>query len=209
LNHRVYAPDQPLLRHGKACMLLERMERCRLPALLVSWTERRYPVEQRGRHQNQTRTIIMPNDQKPLKERIAALKAKRNEISREAKVRVASAYTVAKTLAPKAPAEIQSVIASALLTIPDTKVLVAAVKQSAVNNYYTKIAEELRDIHKVEMNDLLEKPEVLSKMKSEVESELKGGPKSAAAKTADDRTECGKQPESYTDPSIGITPKEM
>ena len=151
----------------------------------------------------------MPNDQKPLKERIAALKAKRNEISREAKVRVASAYTVAKTLAPKAPAEIQSVIASALLTIPDTKVLVAAVKQSAVNNYYTKIAEELRDIHKVEMNDLLEKPEVLSKMKSEVESELKGGPKSAAAKTADDRTECGKQPESYTDPSIGITPKEM
>lgn len=151
----------------------------------------------------------MPTEQKPLKERIAALKAKRNEISREAKVRVASAYTVAKTLAPTAPKEVQAAIASALLTIPSTKILTAAVKQTAINNYYTKMADDLRSIHKLEMNDLMEKPEVLSKLKSELESELKGGAKSAAVKTADDRGECGKQPETYTDPSIGITPAEM
>lgn len=153
----------------------------------------------------------MATEQKPLKERIAALKAKRSAISREAKVRVASAFTIAKSMLPTGTTpEVIGKVAEALLSVPDTKILAAAVKQTAVNRFYTHVAEQMSAVHKIEMNDLLEKPEVLAKLKSEVESELKGGAKSASTdKKADDRSECGTQPETYTDPSIGITPAEM
>src|SRR5271167_1304314 len=90
-----------------------------------------------------------------LQQRIAARQAKRAEIGKEAQVRVAAAYTIAKTMLPTAPADIRKQFAGVLLASP-TKVLKAALRQTAINAHYTKLAETLKEVHKVEMNQLLE-----------------------------------------------------
>jgi hypothetical protein len=78
-------------------------------------------------------------------------------------------------------------------------VITACLRQTAVNAHYSKVADEFKKVHKVEMNDLLEDPSVLTKARSEVESELKGAAKEAAAKVADDRKDAGPQTETYND----------
>jgi hypothetical protein len=152
----------------------------------------------------------MANEQtKPsLKEGLASQKSKREAIKKEAQSRVASAWTIAKTMLPTAPAGVQKAFASTLLASP-TKVLTAALRQTAVNAHWSKFAEEFKKVHKVELNDLMEDPSVLSKEKSAVESEIKGEAKAAAAKVADDRKENGTQPEKYDDGRKGSEPAEI
>lgn len=135
-----------------------------------------------------------------VKEKLAEVKSKRETIRREAQQRVAAAWTIAKTMLPTAPAEVQKNAAANLLQ-NSTRVLNAMLRQTAKNAHYSKVAETFKEVHKVEMNDLLEKPEVLASLKSDVASEIAGDPKNAAAKTkkADDRKDAGPQTEVYND----------
>ena len=132
----------------------------------------------------------MNNNKPSLRERIAALKAEKakkisSHSTQEAKTRVAASWTIAKTLLPTAPNEIQFKLASSLLG-NSTQALTSMLRQTAVNAHYTKIAEKFEQMHKVELNEFIEKPELLSKMKSEVEKELKGEAKNAKRKKADE-----------------------
>src|SRR5271156_5799176 len=131
-------------------------------------------------------------------EKLAEVKSKREGIRREAQQRVAAAWTIAKTMLPTAPAEVQKSAASNLLQ-NSTKVLNAMLRQTAKNAHYSKLAENFKQVHKVELNDALEDPSVLSSLKKEVASELSGDPKNAAAKSADDRKDAGPQTETYND----------
>jgi hypothetical protein len=129
-----------------------------------------------------------------LRERLAALKAKKAgaekvavqanqaEIAKEARVKVASAWTIAKTMLPSAPAAVQQKFAEALLPL-QTKMLTAAVRQTAVNSHWTKIAVAIDE--KLPLNKLVEEPALLAKLQKEVERETKGDPKNASVKTAD------------------------
>jgi hypothetical protein len=148
-----------------------------------------------------------------VQEKLAEVKTKRDAIKREAQQRVAAAWTIAKTMLPTAPAEVQKSAASSLLQ-NSTKALNAMLRQTAKNAYYSKIAETFKQVHKVEMNDLLEDPSILSKEKKAVESEVKGDPKNAAVeKKADDRKDAGPQLATFDDgrcsPSKDTTPAEM
>src|SRR5271157_102982 len=144
-------------------------------------------------------TTTMATDKKAsLQEKLAEAKQARERISKEAKTRVAAAWTIAKTMLPTAPAELQKTFAASLL-MNKTKVLTAALKQTAINAHYTKVAETLKSVHKVEMNDLLEDPSVLTKEKNAVKSEVKGDARSASAKKADDRADAGPQTDTYND----------
>lgn len=122
-------------------------------------------------------------ERKPLKERLAAVREAKQSAHKEAKARVASAWTLAKSMLPAAPQEIQFKLASSLL-VNSTKALTAMLRQTAINAHYTKIAEKFEQVHKVELNEFLEDESVLNKLKGEVESELKGETKSANAKKA-------------------------
>lgn len=133
-----------------------------------------------------------------IKEKLAELKQKRAAIQKEAQVRTAAAYTIANTMLPGAPVEKRQAFASALLQGNDTKTLVAALRQTAVNAHYSKVAEQFKEVHKVEMNDLLEDPSVLKQERAAVEKEIKGEAK-AAGKTADDRKDAGPQTDTYND----------
>ncbi len=133
-----------------------------------------------------------------LKEKLAEVKNKREAISKEAKTRVASAWTIAKTTLPTAPASVQKAFAASLLS-NSTQVLKAALRQTAINAHYQKLAETFKEVHKVELNDLLEDPSVLNSEKKSVSSEIKGDAKNAGSKLADDRKECGPQDGTYDD----------
>jgi hypothetical protein len=150
-----------------------------------------------------------PTKQPSLKEKLAEAKNKREAITKEAKTRVASAWTIAKTMLPGAPADVQKAFAASLLTNNTTKALKAALRQTAINAHYTKLAETFKEVHKVELNDLLEDPSILKAEKKSVEGELKGDAKAAAAKVADDRKESGPQPDKYDDGRHGSEPKEI
>src|SRR5271163_559984 len=166
-----------------------------------------------------------------VKEKLAEVKSKREAIKKEAQQRVAAAWTIAKTMLPSAPAEVQKAAAQNLLQNP-TKVLNAMLRQTAKNAHYTKQAESFAAVHKTdivafatkqaesfssvhkkEQNDLLEEPSVLASEKKSVESELKGEPKSAKTKKADDRKDAGPQTAVFDDgrcyPSKDTTPAEM
>src|SRR5208337_3941221 len=65
--------------------------------------------------------------------------------------------------------------------------------------HYSKLAETFKQVHKVELNDLLEDPSVLNAEKKAVESEVSGDAKNAAAKKADDRKDAGPQTSTYND----------
>src|SRR5271154_2064957 len=133
-----------------------------------------------------------------VQEKLAEVKSKREGIRREAQQRVAAAWTMAKTMLPTAPAEVQKSAASNLLQ-NSTKVLNAMLRQTAKNAHYSKLAETFKQVHKVELNDALEDPSVLSSLKKEVASELSGDAKNATAKKADDRKDAGPQTETYND----------
>jgi hypothetical protein len=127
----------------------------------------------------------MAEDRKSLKERLASVRETKQSAHKEAKIRVASAWTLAKSLLPTAPNEVQYQLASSLLA-NTTKALTAMLRQTAINAHYTKVAEKFEQVHKVELNEFLEDESFLKKMQNEVKGELKGEPKSAKAKKADD-----------------------
>src|SRR5271157_4469912 len=142
-------------------------------------------------------TMATPSPAKAsAQEKLAEVKTKRESIKREAQQRVAAAWTIAKTMLPSAPAEIQKAAAANLLQNP-TKILNAMLRQTAKNAHYSKLAETFKQVHKVEMNDLLEDPSILNAEKKAVESEIKGDAKSA--KVADDRKDAGPQTATYSD----------
>src|SRR5271166_6464723 len=93
-----------------------------------------------------------------LKPELAAAKAAREQV---AKTRIAAAFSIAKTMLPGAPIEVHRAFTASLLQ-NSTKVLKAALRQTAKNAYNTKLADEIARKHKVELNDLLEEPSVLS-----------------------------------------------
>lgn len=133
----------------------------------------------------------------PTRSSLLAKKAEQAKL-RQAKMRVASAWTIAKTMLPKAPAPVQLKLAKSLLA-NSTPILSAVLRQTAVNSFNTKLAEKFEDVHKTSLNDHLENPSELTREENAVASELKGDPKSASAeKTAQDPG-TGKQPENYKD----------
>lgn len=132
-----------------------------------------------------------------VQEKLAEVKSKREAVRREAQQRVAAAWTIAKTMLPAAPAEIQKAAASNLLQNP-TKVLNAMLRQTAKNAHYSKLAETFKQVHKTELNQFLEEGENLASLKASVAKEVKGDAKSAG-KTADDRKDAGPQTETYND----------
>jgi hypothetical protein len=137
------------------------------------------------------------NEPNGLKGRVAAEKLA--GLKQTAKQKVAAAWTLAKTMLPGAPQAEQLKFASTLMeNSPVT--LKIALKQTAVNAHWTRVAEQFASVHKVDMNDLLEDPSVLNKETKGVSSELKGDAKSAGAKKADDRKDAGPQPAEYPDP---------
>jgi hypothetical protein len=152
---------------------------------------------------NSERGKIMAKDTKvSMKESIAAVKADKDAIKREAKTRVAAAWTIAKTMLPTAPVEAQKAFAQSLLA-NKTSALKAALKQTAVNAHYTRLADlgTLKEVHRDEMNDTEkhDKPGDLAAEKSAVKSEVKGEAVNASAKKADDRQDAGPQTPTYND----------
>jgi hypothetical protein len=134
-----------------------------------------------------------------VQEKLADVKSKREAIRREAQQRVAAAWTIAKTMLPSAPAEVQKSAAANLLQ-NSTRVLNAMLRQTAKNAHYSKLAETFKQVHKTELNEFLTEGEDLSSLKASVEKELKGDPKNAAVeKKADDRKDAGPQTETYND----------
>jgi len=172
----------------------------------------------RSDSQKEGSTMATPTPAKAsaVKEKLADVKSKREAIKKEAQQRVAAAWTIAKTMLPSAPAEVQKSAAANLLQNP-TKVLNAMLRQTAKNAHYSKAAESFAksqgidftefakkadsftSVHKKTMNDLLDAPSSLSAEKSAVEKELKGEPKNAQSKKADDRKDAGPQTETYND----------
>jgi hypothetical protein len=145
-------------------------------------------------------TMATQTQSKPsLKEKLAEVKSKREAIKKEAQQRVAAAWTIAKTMLPDAPAEVQKSAATNLLQ-NTTPMLNAMLRQTAKNAHWSKFAETFKAVHKVELNDLMEDPSVLNAEKSAVRSELSGEAKNAKVeKKADDRKDAGPQPETYND----------
>lgn len=133
-----------------------------------------------------------------LRERLAALKAKKAGLAKEAKVKVAAAWTIAKTMLPEAPAEIQHRFASAIVEL-DSKILCAAVKQAAVNAYWSKTAEDLES-KGLPLNKFVDDESMLNKLKSEVEKELKGEAKNASV---EDSKEFEANPEGWREKNPG------
>src|SRR5258708_26079583 len=96
-----------------------------------------------------------------VQEKLADVKSKRESIRREAQQRVAAAWTIAKTMLPSAPAEVQKSAASNLLQ-NSTKVLNAMLRQTAKNAHYSKLAETFKNVHKRELNEFMTDGEDLS-----------------------------------------------
>lgn len=119
-----------------------------------------------------------------LRNKIAARVMAKKAQQKVAKQNVASAWVIAKTMLPTAPAEAQYRLASSLLSCGN-KILASALKQSAINANYTKIAETLKEVHKVDLNDLMEDEATLTKLQNELAKELK----KASAKKADGEEE--------------------
>jgi hypothetical protein len=125
-------------------------------------------------------TVTQTPKSSSLKDRIAAIKSKRAEaINKEAQTRVASAWTVAKTLLPTAPTTIHQKLAESLLA-NTTKALKAICRQTAINATFQKTCEAIASVTKTTMNDLMENPSILVSEESAVKSEMKGQPKDAA-----------------------------
>ena len=147
----------------------------------------------------------------------------------ELKTRVASAWTLAKTMLPSAPAAAQYKFAQTLLG-NSTRALTAATKQTAINAHYTRLAEQIQQVFKKDMNDMLENSSVWQEAMNGIKGEFKKDPKSAsskvacgddckgcdsckdmkkeAAKVADDRSAAGPLPAKYPDPARN-EPSEM
>ena len=143
-----------------------------------------------------TTTPVKPS----LKERIAAIKQKRAEaINKEAQTRVASAWTVAKTLLPTAPVTVQQKLAQSLLA-NSTKALKVICQQTARNAAYHKALVAIAEVQKKTLNDLMAPPSELTTERNAVAAEMRKEPKDASVKKADDRKDAGPQPATYPEP---------
>lgn len=116
----------------------------------------------------------------------------------KAQQRTACAWTIAKTMLPNAPYGAQMRCATSLRE-NSTRVLKAMLRQTAINSHMTRVAEQLKEVHKIDMNDLLENPSVLTKEESGIAAEFRTEPKNAASKKADDRKDAGPLPADYPD----------
>lgn len=117
---------------------------------------------------------------------ILAAKQKQAETVKTAKMRVVAAWTLARTLAPNAQVHQHRLVANALLRL-GTRALVGMTKNIAVIANNHKLAEKFEDIHKVSLNDFMDDENLVSKLKAEVEKELKAEPtKYAKGKKADE-----------------------
>lgn len=112
---------------------------------------------------------------------------KAGKAKKSAQQKAAAAWVIAKTMLPSAPVEAQERLASSLVS-SGTRILTSALKQTAINANYTKLAEKLEDVHKISLNDLMEDESLLAKLKKEVSKELKTDDptKIAKAKKADE-----------------------
>jgi hypothetical protein len=131
-----------------------------------------------------------------LVERKAAAKKAAQE--QQMKARVAAAWTLAKTMLPDAPNPVQLKFAKNLLA-NSTRILKSALRQTAINAHYTRIAEAFESEHRISLNEYLDDPSVLSKEEAGLKAELKSDPKNAAKKKADDAATAKsfEQPETY------------
>lgn len=148
-----------------------------------------------------------------IRARLAAKQAGANfqSIRTAAQVRVASAWTLAKVLLPSGETRDREKFASALLSL-DTRILASTVRKAAKDAFNTKMAEELSDVHKVQLNDLMENESVLNSLKNELAKESKTG---SAKKAEDDQKPTpdmaigdrpadkgtGEQPATYSEPN--------
>jgi hypothetical protein len=87
----------------------------------------------------------------------ARLQEKRS--GKSAKQRVGGGWGVGETMIPGAPIQAQEKLASSLLS-SGNRILTAALKQTAINANYTKLAEKLEEVHKISLNDLMENDSV-------------------------------------------------
>lgn len=138
---------------------------------------------------NETRTSLQG--------RVAAEKAAQ---IKTAKTKAAAAWTIAKTMLPEAPNAEQVKFAQSLMTASPTALKVA-LRHTALNAHFTRIAEQFSKVHKVDLNDLLEDPSILTKEEKAVQTELKGEAKNAGKKVADDRKDAGPLPAEYPEPT--------
>ncbi len=139
----------------------------------------------------------VPNEARTsLPGRVAAAKAAALKIAQKKSM---AAFTIAKSMLPTAPQTEQLKFAQSLManSMPALKV---ALQQTAINAHYSRIAQKIEEVHKVDMNDLLEDPSILTKEKSAVTTELKGEAKNAGTKVADDRKDAGPLPAEYPEP---------
>lgn len=137
------------------------------------------------------------NDRTSLKGRVAA--EKMANVKKVAQQKTAAAWTIAKTMLPNAPQAEQEKFASTLMANSATTLKVA-LRQTAVNAHWSRVAEQFASVHKVDMNDLLENPSILNKEENAVAAELKGDAKNASTKVADDRKDAGPLPAEYPEP---------
>jgi len=182
------------------------------PPLAPTMASKKSQVNEKKNYQPQGRTgnlrptskkgdITMANPTKPsLIEKLAEVKTKREAITKEAKTRVAAAWTIAKTMLPTAPVEFQKAFASNLLQ-NKTSVLKATLRQTAINSHYTKIALEAKKT----LNEGAEGEDKAAT--AAIKKEMSGKPINAATKVADDTKECGKQPAKYDDGRAGSDTK--
>lgn len=117
-------------------------------------------------------------EQTTLRDRLTAITASTK--LQQMRTRVAAAWTLARTLLPSAPEDVQYKMANSLLD-NSTQALTASLRQTAINAHYTRTAEKFEKAFKVELNELLEDEKFLAKMQGDVEKELKGEAKNASA----------------------------
>jgi hypothetical protein len=133
-----------------------------------------------------------------VQEKLAEVKTKREGIRREAQQRVAAAWTIAKTMLPTAPAEVQKAAASNLLQNP-TNVLNAMLRQTAKNAHYSKLAEKFESVHKKTLNDLMEEPSVLASEKNQLKKNSKASQSLPLRRLLMTRSDAGPQTATYND----------
>jgi hypothetical protein len=140
-----------------------------------------------------------------LKDRLAALKAKKATVTvKEAKVQVVAAWTLAKTVLPTAPTEVQQKFASAIVGL-DSKILRASVKQAAINSYWSKFADEMEQ-DGCGLNKFLEDESMLDRLKSEIKKEFSGKPVNAALEAPHEAQDVPGEGE-YEAPKVGSEKK--
>ncbi len=155
--------------------------------------------------------VVATNDPKrspvTAAERTAASARRLAAITADARVRTAAAWTMARTLLPKAPEGVQRKLAAVLMATP-TNVLKASISQLTRYAYMAKAAEKFEEATGREVNELVEDPAELAKWKKEVVDELGSEPKTASKKPAPKAAAAPKKAEGEEGaPGTGVQPE--